>query len=101
MKGLTYMYIHQIIGRANSPEDARKICRLFDHSLSLVQEPGYARGFCAIAQGDPLLVLIQEEWYNVAGLRSWQGTEAYRKLQREMRPMMEGVWESVEYRAAG
>jgi len=95
------MYIHQVIGKANSPEDARQICRLFDHSLRLVQEPGYARGFCAINQEDPLTVLIQEEWYNLAGLRYWQSTEAYHQLQREMRPLMEGIWESIEYKSGG
>ncbi len=101
IKGLAHMYVHQIIGRANSREDALEICRLFDHSLSMVQEPGYARGFCAIEPSDPLSMLIQEEWYNLAGLRSWQSTEAYRKLQQQMRPLMEGIWESIEYRASG
>jgi len=92
------VYIHQVIGKASSAADARQICRLFEHSLSRVQEPGYARGFCAVNQADPLAVLIQEEWYNLAGLHSWEASEAYRQLQQSMHPLMEGVWEAVEYK---
>lgn len=94
------MYIHQIIGRAHSPEDAQQICRLFGHSLSRVQEPGYARGFCAINQQDRVTILMQEEWYNEAGIHSWRSSEAYRQLQQTLQPLMEGVWEISSYKEA-
>lgn len=99
-RGCEAVYIHQLIGRASSPEDAEQICRLFGHSLSRIQEPGYARGFCAINQDDHLTLLIQEEWYNQAGLRSWQGSAAYRKLQQSMQPLMEGIWGVTYYKEA-
>ena len=94
------MYVHQLIGKANSPQDAQQICRLFGHSLSRIQEPGYARGFCAISQQDHVSILIQEEWYNEAGLRAWQETEGYRQLQQTIQPLMEGIWEVTYYREA-
>lgn len=92
------MYIYQIVGRAKSPEDAKQLCRLFGYSLSrLVHEPGYAQGFCAINPEDQVSVLIQEQWYNQAGLQAWQRSEAYQRLHRSMHPLLEGVWETKGY----
>ena len=91
------MYIYQIIGRANSPEDAQQICELFAHSLSLIQSPGYARGFCAVSTEDKVSVLIQEEWYNLGGFEFWQKSEEYRRLRANMKPLLEGVWEPRTY----
>ena len=92
------MYIYQIVGRAKTPEDAKQLCRLFGYSLSrLVHEPGYAQGFCAISPDDQVSILIQEQWYNLAGLQSWQNSEAYRQLRQEMHLLIEGVWETTEY----
>lgn len=95
------MFVHQLIGRAKSPGDAEQICRLFQHSLSLVQVPGYARGVCAINQTDHVTVLIQEEWYNQAGLKAWQTSGAYQQLVHSLETLLEGVWEVTEYRQAG
>lgn len=92
------MYIYQIIGRAHSPEDAKQICDLFQHSLTLIQSPGYARGFCAINPEDHVSVLIQEEWYNLAGFQFWQQSDEYRRLRENMEPLIEGVWEPRTYR---
>ena len=91
------MYIHQIIGRANSPKDAQEICSLFQHSLSRIQSPGYARGFCAVNQEDKTGVLIQEEWYSLSSFSFWQQSEEYRRLRENMEPLIEGVWESETY----
>ncbi|HLH72830.1 MAG TPA: hypothetical protein VKX96_06075 [Chloroflexota bacterium] len=91
------MYIFQIIGRAKTPDDAQRICGIFEHSLTLMQSAGYARGFCAINREDKLSILIQEEWYNLAGLRFWQQSEEYQRLRQEMEALIEGVWESHTY----
>jgi len=91
------VYIYQLIGRANSLEDARRICDLFEHSLNRIQSPGYARGFCAVNQEDKTSILIQEEWYNLNSFRFWQESEDYRRLRESMEPMIEGVWEPETY----
>ena len=91
------MYIYQIAGRANSPEDAHRICDLFKHSLGRIQSPGYARGFCAINQADKTSVLIQEEWYNLNSFRFWQQSDEYRQLRENMQPLIEGIWEPETY----
>jgi len=92
------VYVYQLIGRAHSAEDAKHICDLFAHSLSLVQSPGYARGFCAINSEDKVSVLIQEEWYNLGGFQFWQQSEEYRRLRNTIEPLLEGVWEPQTYR---
>lgn len=95
------MYIYQLIGRANTREDAREICRIFEQSLARVQEPGYAGGFCAINPEDQLTVLIQEEWGNPAGIQAWQASDAYQLLRKNLKPLMEGIWETVSYKTSG
>lgn len=92
------MYVYQIIGRANTPEDAQGICRLLGHSLARTQEPGYIGGFCAITPQDRRTVLIQEQWSNPAGLHAWQATDAYQRLRSGIQPLMEGLWETIEYK---
>lgn len=91
------MYVYQIIGRAKTPDDAKNICSFFKHRLSVAQSAGYARGFCAINTEDKITVLIQEEWYNLAGFRFWQQSEDYRRLRQDMEPLLEGVWEPHAY----
>jgi hypothetical protein len=91
------VYIYQIIGRANSAEDAQSLCGLFQHSLGRIQAPGYARGFCAVNQDDKTSVLIQEEWYNLSSFRSWQGSDEYHRLRASMQPLIEGVWGTETY----
>lgn len=95
------MYIFQLIGRANSVQDAREICRAFEQSLARVQEPGYAGGFCAISPTDQLSVLIQEQWGSPAGVRAWQASDAYRLYRQKLKPLMEGIWETIAYKTSG
>jgi quinol monooxygenase YgiN len=91
------VYIYQLVGRANSPEDAQRICDIFRHSLSRIQSPGYARGFCAVNQTDKTSVLVQEEWYNLNSFEFWKQSEGYRQLRQMMQPLIEGIWEPETY----
>lgn len=70
------MYIYTYIGRARSPEDAQRICRMFGHLHALLVEPGYRRGECAVSTEDPSVVFIHEHWANLASWQAWEPSKA-------------------------
>lgn len=71
---MNYLYLYRV--RAVSPEAAPRICQVFEHTLSLFQEPGWLSGSCMINRSDPSDVLIYEIRGNLQSLQAWLRPEA-------------------------
>lgn len=83
-----YLYLYRV--RAMSPEGAPSICRVFEHTLRLFQEPGWLGGSGMSNRSDPRDVLIYEIWGNLPSLQAWLTSEARRQAHRAIAPLVAG-----------
>jgi len=84
------MFVFTVFARAKSPEDARALCSIYGHLLTLRQEPGYLRTDCAINVDDSRHVVIVEYWGSIAALRGWLASEERRRAWDQASPHLEG-----------
>lgn len=94
------MYLANYAAQAKSPENAAQVCRLFRHTLQLLQEPGYTQGFCTINVDDPRSVFMVELWGNMPALRAWLDSKPRQQLLRQIEPLIEGPVQTTVYEEA-
>ena len=93
-----YLFLYRV--RAKSPDVAPDICRVFDHALSLFQEPGWLGGSCVVNLDDPCDVLIYEKWGSLAEMRAWLDSSARQQAHRDLEPYTDGPSRETTYRDA-
>ncbi|MGH2460280.1 MAG: putative quinol monooxygenase [Chloroflexota bacterium] len=91
-----YLYFYRV--RARSVGDVPNICRVFDHTLNLFQEPGWLGGSCVVSVDDPRDVLIYEQWGSLAGLSAWLTSAARQVAHRAIDPYLEGPAHEMTFR---
>ncbi|HVC31874.1 MAG TPA: antibiotic biosynthesis monooxygenase [Chloroflexota bacterium] len=84
------MYLFLFRVHAKSADDVQNVCRVFEHTLRLFQEPGWLGGSCVINLDDSRDVLIYEMWGSLPALRAWLGSEARQEAHRQIAPYVEG-----------
>ncbi len=94
------MYLFLFRVRAKSPDDAPRICGVFEHALSLFQEPGWIGGACVVNVDDPRDILIYEQWGSLAALQAWQTSAARARAHHDLEPYIEGPPQETTYRDA-
>lgn len=85
---MSFLYLYRV--RATSPQTVAEVCRVFRHTLSLFQEPGWLGGSCVVNQSDPTDVVIYEIWGNLASLHAWLDSDARRQAHRDLAPFVVG-----------
>ncbi len=95
------MFVYVYTARAKSPEAAQTVCRIFNHNLSLLQQPGFLRGDCAVRVEDPCQMIGLQYWGSREAMRFALGTETHRHMLEQMAPYLEGPPEATLYEVRG
>ena len=71
------MIVVLITLRMVSQEAAQEWCRIFSQSIERTQEPGWLGGRCVRNTGNPLDVVVIEEWGSRAAFDAWYKSPAW------------------------
>lgn len=93
--GEVYLFLFRV--RARSDDMVPTICHVFEHTLSLFQEPGWISGACVLNLADPRDVLIYEIWGSLPALRAWIASEARQEAHRQIAPYLTGPPEEITF----
>ncbi len=85
---MSYLYLYRV--RAISPQSVPSICQVFQHTLTLFQEPGWLGGSCVVNLSDACDVVIYERWGNLASLQAWLQSDARRQAHQDLAPFVDG-----------
>jgi quinol monooxygenase YgiN len=69
--------------RMTSPQAAQEFCRASPQVIERHQEPGWLGGRCLVDTGDPLHVVLVEEWGSRAAYAAWYTSPARVRYEQE------------------